>query len=339
VTLTSRSVLEWAAAAVGAGARVVGIEALRERPGERGPWVLHVEYGHAALDVVVKTGPADPAASRNTTTHVSIRSSMATEAEALTLAEAHRVPAPRLLAMDLKGEIGVVAILTTAIPRTSQVPDLASRRTLGATAAKLQAISLAPRPNLPLRTRPRFGDDYLSLRRWATRYQAGSEAEKATILDDVLSAQPHWSPDRARTVLERTQTTALIRAAEERLRRLPVPQGDTVFVHGDLCGGNTVWADDGTFSLIDWEGAGAGHYGLDLGNLRFEESLHFGLPAAQAVLEGWQLASGRDAGPLAYWDLVAALNTPADLTRWAPGLRGATARRDAFLRAALKRAA
>jgi aminoglycoside phosphotransferase (APT) family kinase protein len=129
----------------------------------------------------------------------------------------------------------------------------------------------------------------------------------------------------------------LIQAAEERLSQLPEPEGETVFVHGDLCGANTVWTSDALVGIVDWEGAGAGHYGVDLGNLRFEESLHFGLPAAAAILEGWQRATGQEADSIVYWDLVAALNTPSDLVRWAPTLPGATERRDAFLRAALDR--
>ncbi len=67
-------------------------------------------------------------------------------------------------------------------------------------------------------------------------------------------------------------------------------------MHGDLCGGNTVWSDAGFVGFIDWEGCGVGHYVVDLGNLRFEESLRFDPPAADEILLGWQEASGRVAG-------------------------------------------
>lgn len=63
----SHSVLGWAAAAVGPGARVIGVDALRDDPGDRGPWLLHVEYGRGAVDVVLKTGPADRAGVRRRT--------------------------------------------------------------------------------------------------------------------------------------------------------------------------------------------------------------------------------------------------------------------------------
>ena len=72
--------------------------------------------------------------------------------------------------------------------------------------------------------------------------------------------------------------------------------------------------------------------------------------AAKALHEGrtgpwWQRESGRVATDVAYWDAVAALNTPAELHGW-PGFDNQgnpmgepalTARRDAFLREALDR--
>jgi aminoglycoside phosphotransferase (APT) family kinase protein len=286
---------------------------------------------------VLKAGRADASAMRNYWTSVSERDAFATEAAALTFAEQHKLAAQRLLAVNLEGIDGVLAILSTVLPGRSKVPDIRSLRALGAAAATLHAVPLSPRPDLPLRTRPRQGEDYVRQRCWAARYDEASEAQKAAILEEVLVERPGWPADRARQWLMGCRTTPLIQAAEERLRQVPLPEGETVFVHGDLCGDNTVWTQDAFVGIIDWEGAGAGHYGVDLGNLRFEETLHFGLSAAAEVLEGWQQATGQEATRIAYWDLVAALNTPADLVRWAPGLPGATERRDAFLRAALDR--
>jgi aminoglycoside phosphotransferase (APT) family kinase protein len=49
---------------------------------------------------------------------------------------------------------------------------------------------------------------------------------------------------------------------------LPVPDGELVFVHGDLWQGNTVWIGDSCSGMIDWDAAGAGSPGIDLGTLR-----------------------------------------------------------------------
>jgi hypothetical protein len=64
--------------------------------------------------------------------------------------------------VDLDGDgSGMLAILSTAIPWQSKGPNPQSLRTLGAAAARVHAIRLAPRPDLPLRTRPRHGENYI----------------------------------------------------------------------------------------------------------------------------------------------------------------------------------
>ncbi|MFC7618350.1 aminoglycoside phosphotransferase family protein [Actinokineospora soli] len=81
--------------------------------------------------------------------------------------------------------------------------------------------------------------------------------------------------------------TALQRAAEALLADLPEPDGPTVLVHGDLWTGNTMWEGDELTGFIDWDCAGVGHVGLDLGSLRCDAAIAAGLPAADLVLEGW----------------------------------------------------
>jgi aminoglycoside phosphotransferase (APT) family kinase protein len=99
-------------------------------------------------------------------------------------------------------------LLTTVLAGTSTIPATASPgrlRTLGAGAATLHAVVAAPRPGLPLRRRPLEDVDFAAARR-----ASGS--------------------------------TRLLDAAEERVGETPVPAGATVFVHGDLWQGNTLWA-------------------------------------------------------------------------------------------------
>lgn len=162
----------------------------------------------------------------------------------------------------------------------------------------MHTVILAPRPGLPLRLRPIAVDDFAAERR------AG-----------------------------RMPTTALLRLADDRVRAVPVPAGPTVFVHGDVWPGNTVVAGGAVRALIDWKTAGAGHPGVDLGELRKQVAVWYGDgDAPRLVLAGWERATGTRARDVAYWDAVAALNTP---TGWySPD---ATRRRDTFLRAALAR--
>jgi aminoglycoside phosphotransferase (APT) family kinase protein len=49
--------------------------------------------------------------------------------------------------------------------------------------------------------------------------------------------------------------------------------------------------------LVDWDAAGVGHPGIDLGTLRLDAAILFGLPAADEVLEGW----GQAARPPTPW--------------------------------------
>jgi aminoglycoside phosphotransferase (APT) family kinase protein len=250
------------------------------------------------------------------------RQQLITTVAALQLAAEHRLPAARLIAADLDGSAtGTVAVLMTILPGSSKIPRVASParlRALGAAAGALQRVALAPRPGLELRTRALYDMDFA-----AWRKSVG--------------------------------TSPLLARAEERIASLPVPDGEPVLVHGDLWQGNTVWNGDSCSGLIDWDAAGAGSAGIDLGTLRGDVALFFGsstlastgLAAADEVLTGWQQAAGRPAEHVAYWDVAAALCTVGDMAYCLPGnLLGEhgrpdlnatllTARRDAFLAAAL----
>jgi aminoglycoside phosphotransferase (APT) family kinase protein len=237
---------------------------------------------------------------------------IATGAAALRFAEEQDLPAPRLLAADLDGRVaGAPATLETGLAGSSALPTRVSierLHELGAAIARAHAVPLDPRPDLPLRVRPTSADDHARDRR------------------------------------NGSASTPLLDLADERLRAHGLPQGPTVFVHGDVWWGNTRWDGDRCFALIDWKDAGAGDPGVDLGQLRMQMAITYGSDTPDHVLEAWQRETGRQATDLAYWDAVAALNTPAELEGW-PGyadgerldVSAIAERRDAFLRAALDR--
>jgi aminoglycoside phosphotransferase (APT) family kinase protein len=291
-------VLRWAARVVGVGASVVEVKGLRAGAG---PWRLRIDHDGRAIQAVLRVGDT------------SSRQQLATEAAALTFAEAHRLAAPRLLGIDLDGAAaGVPVLLMTALAGSSTIPTMASTarlRALGTAAATLHTVATSPRPDLPLRVRPLADVDFAAKRR-------------------------------------ATGSSPLLEAAEKRVNQVPMPQGVTVLVHGDLWQGNTVWTGEACVGMVDWDAAGVGHPGVDLGTLRLDAAIVFGLPAAAEVLEGWRHGTGQEAHAVAYWDLVAALTTPTDMAQWLPvaqahgrvDLDAATLmdRRDAFLRLALE---
>jgi aminoglycoside phosphotransferase (APT) family kinase protein len=145
----------------------------------------------------------------------------------------------------------------------------------------------------------------------------------------------------------RAQPQPLLALAQERVAAI-VPDDPIGFVHGDLWSGNTLWRGAELAAVIDWDCAGRGAAGVDLGSLRCDAALCYGLEAPDHVLAGWQREAERPAGSLAYWDAVAALSTPPDIDWFADAIAGMNGRpdltqqvlrerRDAFLADALDR--
>jgi aminoglycoside phosphotransferase (APT) family kinase protein len=139
----------------------------------------------------------------------------------------------------------------------------------------------------------------------------------------------------------------LLERAARRLGEIEV-EDRTGLVHGDLWSGNVLWRDDELVAVLDWDCAGVGAAGVDLGALRLDAALSFGPEASDHVLVGWEREAATSAQSLAYWDAMAALNTPPDLGWFVPATIEALARpeltrdvmvkrRDAFLSDALDR--
>jgi aminoglycoside phosphotransferase (APT) family kinase protein len=226
-------------------------------------------------------------------------SSLATEIAALQLAADHGIPAPRLLAADLDHDPPLV--LVDQLTGSSAIPlDRPSQRlrTLGRTAATLCAIPLEPTPTLPKRDRPIASVDFAALRR---------------------QHPPH----------------PLLIEAEERVAN-PPPDQPEVFVHGDLWQGNALWTGNTLTGLIDWDCAGSGSPGIDLGSLRCDAAICFGLEAAADIQHGWEEATGRPASDVPYWDVVAALSTPPDMG-WFPAAIAGQGRPDLTQEVLLRR--
>lgn len=201
--------------------------------------------------------------------------SLATEAAALRLADDLGVPAPALMAADDGTENGIPLVLCERLAGSSAIPptrDPSRLRAMGAAAARLHVVPREPSEVLPLRDRPIGTVDFDQLRR-----EQGVDGQ--------------------------------LRAAQQRIAGYE-PAGPDVLVHGDLWQGNVLWADGALTGFIDWDCAGAGPAGVDLGSLRSDAALSFGPGAADDVLAGWEAATGRAAADVAYWDVIAALATP-----------------------------
>jgi aminoglycoside phosphotransferase (APT) family kinase protein len=238
--------------------------------------------------------------------------SFTTEVAALSLVTEADVRAPKLLGHDDGMATGVPLVLTERLAGTSRIPrefDQLRMRGLGAAAAQLHAVFLEPSPALPARDQPMGSLDF---------------------------ARMHEQEDASHLLREAAALIARIHPAAEQ----------TVLVHGDLWQGNTLWAGGRLSGLVDWDCAGAGAPGVDLGSLRCDAALCFGAAAAAEVLRGWEDSAGRTAAGVAYWDVVAGLATPPDLAWFPAAIAGQgrpdlsrallLERRDSFLRVALE---
>jgi aminoglycoside phosphotransferase (APT) family kinase protein len=166
-------------------------------------------------------------------------------------------------------------------------PDPERARTIGAMAARIFAVP-TDEVELPLVTHPIPSIDFGALR---------AESE----------------PDPAMS------------KAEERIAE-QAPPDPIGFTHGDLWSGNVLWQGAEIVGVLDWDGAGRAAAGVDLGSLRCDAAMCYGADMADLVLGGWEAEVGRPADSVAYWDVVAALSTPPDISWFAPAISGMTGR-------------
>lgn len=329
--MPAESHLQWAANAVGTDTQIRAVEGLHDGSS---PWRLVIDAGTATHEVILRVAGWIPP------------HAIVTGAMALRITQDHQLAAPRLIAADLDGRAtGRPAAVETALPGGG-LPRIAANHLLqsaGAMIARVHAVHLAPTTELPLRVRPVDGDDYAMERRWANLYRASEPEEKPAVVR-ALSQLTDWPIEHAERAVEGTVSSPLMQLAEDRLLAVDRPSGQTVFLHGDLHGGNMLWDEHSCVALIDWKSAGVGDPGLDLGRLRMNMAIRYGHDAAEQVLRGWEAETGHPAANLPYWDAVSALNTPTVLWPGLPAFNGEgrnvdptepTERRNHFLRTAL----
>ena len=220
-----------------------------------------------------------------------------TERAALEFVTTLGLPAPHVFGSRIGSEMSL--LLTERIAGESRIPRTLPRerlRMLGAFAARLSSI---PAPTgFERRTSPISGVDFAAMRRESAPRELFVQAEEAV-------AAYH-------------------------------PTGPDGFVHGDLWQGNVLWVGETISGVIDWDCAGIGSAGIDLGSLRAEAIETFGNGAEDVVLEGWEAEAGRPAADVAYWDLVTGLATPPDMG-WFVGVTRAQGRPDLTRKSMIRR--
>jgi aminoglycoside phosphotransferase (APT) family kinase protein len=306
----SNAALAWAVREL--SGRLVAVKDLHEG---RGPWLVTVaECGSerwAVLRVADEWGKET--------------SYVRTEATVLVLAERSMLAAPRLISLDADGsDAGRVASLQTALPGNTLHGDPTAPEQLRAVGAHLAAVhGIRPQPDSNLSDRMQHVDVYRS-----DDFDTAHDGERT---DPLEPGEDVTSGYRRTSMTPRTRVAAhLLDHAGAQLDLHPRPTTPVGLVHGDAWLGNIMTTGAEVVGLIDWGCAGVGHPGVDLGHLRMSAVFEHGMPAPDDVLTGWQEEAGYPVEVPAYWDVIAALSTPADMGRL-------TQLRDTFLSDALER--
>ena len=276
--------LAWVAAVAAPDGRLVDAGPLAEHTS---PWWVRIESAAGQTTVVVRARVDSDESSRL----------IEIERAALQAAGGAGVAAARFVAADPSGDVASQpALVSTLVAGSSDVPLTATTerlRALGQAVGTLAACG--PPSELPRRTRPLEDVDFYAMWRESVaavraRWKAGDAGEPWT---SALQALDEYEPTTVADAL----------------------------VHGDCWQGNSLWVGDELGGFIDWDAAGTGSPGIDLGTMRLDAAFFFGADAMEEVATGWAQTSRRPVVDLAYWDLVAALTSPIDLVEWLPNLQ------------------
>ena len=195
------------------------------------------------------------------------------------------VPAPQLVAADPDGVIcDVPTLLTTRLPgRPPGLPRDMDAFLLGLAQAlpAIHAVSDRARDSIP------------AYRRYHDLRSAGP---------------PPWS-----------RCPGLWKRALELVSAEP-PPGPCGFIHRDYHPENTLWSRGRLTGVVDWTSGSWGPLAVDVGHMRWNLALTYGLDAADEFLRLHRSLTPEESHDQPYWDLVTVLDLvfDPDLDHW-PG--------------------
>lgn len=256
----------WIESAAGPGARIVG--ARPWPPSSTAKLGVELETLSGALRLVLRryhdaTRADDP------------WYQPANEAAALRLLEPTPVPAPRLLAADLTGDVcGVPALLQTWVPGVVEWVPSDPDAYLASAAEVLVAIHA-------VRVAPGDVADY-------ERY----------IAPDGLRVQPWCRPGLWEGVLEVVAG--------------PPPAVSPCFIHRDYHQGNVLSEGGRVVAVVDWPTAAIAPPGIDLARMRMNLAWEANVALSDRFLRAYEAAGGSPEDRHPYWDLVDAADMLED---------------------------
>jgi aminoglycoside phosphotransferase (APT) family kinase protein len=223
------------------------------------------------------------------------------EATVLGLLAGAEVPAPRLVAADPDGAVcDTPALLLTRLPGRPPAATLTDRRgflaQLAGVLPAVHAVDGRARGLLP--------------------------AYRSYVRLQGL-APPAWLPP-----------SGTWRRAFE-LVAGPAPPGRVCFIHRDYHHHNTLWTRRRLTGVVDWTQASWGPASVDLGHMRWNLALDYGVHAADEFLAIHQALTGAEHHP--YWDALTVVDLVAVIDPADPLPAADLAGLEAYLAAALAR--
>jgi len=200
------------------------------------------------------------------------------EAEALRIVAEVDLPAPRLIAEDVK-------------PTWCDVPTLLETRISGR----------------PLRRRPANFDSYL-------RETAELLCRVHAVTPVRIAALPNYAPYEplpTQPILEWSSRSALWARVLDILRGV-APRDEGHFIHRDYHPGNILTARGRIAGIVDWPTACRGPRSIDLARMRLNLVGDFDLASADRFLALYRERAGSDFAHEPYWDLVDAVDLLRD---------------------------
>jgi aminoglycoside phosphotransferase (APT) family kinase protein len=95
----------------------------------------------------------------------------------------------------------------------------------------------------------------------------------------------------------------------------PAPEGSHCFIHRDYHPGNTLWAGGRLTGVVDWTQASWGPPSVDIGHMRWNLAVEFGVEMADQFLAAHGALVGDRFPHESFWDVVTVIDLVADRTQ------------------------
>jgi aminoglycoside phosphotransferase (APT) family kinase protein len=93
----------------------------------------------------------------------------------------------------------------------------------------------------------------------------------------------------------------------------PAPQTHRCFIHRDYHHGNTLWSRGRLTGVVDWNQASWGPAPIDLGHMRWNLALDYGIQAAEEFLAIYRTLTAGAIQHHPYWDVVTVIDLIGDI--------------------------